>query len=403
MRSGHGVPRWLLLVAAMAAVGPVSIDMYLPGFPAIEHEFGVRGVETTMASYLVGLAISQLFYGPISDRFGRKPPLYFGFALYALGAAGCVLATSMTSLTLMRVVQALGGSSGFVIGRAIVRDRCEPHEAARAFSLLMMIVALGPVLAPALGGVVVTHFGWRATFVFQAALGVALLAATHFALRESRPESAVVPLNLANVLRTYVRLGADRTLVGYALVGGFGMGALFAYVTGAPTVLTQRYELSALQFGALIGLNGFAFMTASRLNMIALRTLGPREVLARYVWVPLVLGSALFLLTWLWRVPLWTVVALQLSFFVTVGRVTPNVSALALAPHGADAGAASALMGALQSSLGMANGFAVASFNNGKVSTIAAIMTIGAALTWGSYLWAAAPQSQPGLRRSGSR
>jgi len=372
----------------MAAVGPVSIDMYLPGFPAIEREFGVRGVETTMAAYLVGLAVSQLFYGPISDRFGRKPPLYFGFALYALGAAGCALAPSLPALTLLRVVQALGGSAGFVIGRAIVRDRCEPHEAARAFSLLMMIVALGPVIAPAAGGVVVTHFGWRATFVFQAALGLALLAAVHFALRESRPESSIVPLNIVSVMRTYLRLGSDRTLVGYSLVGGFGMGALFTYVTGAPTVLTQRYDLSAQQFGALIGLNGFAFMTASRLNMVALRTLGPREVLARYVWLPLLLGSALFLLTYSWPVPLWTVVALQLSFFVAVGRVTPNVSALALAPHGKEAGAASALMGALQSALAMLSGFAVATFNDGTVSTIAAIMTVGGALTWGSYLWA---------------
>lgn len=387
----------------MAAVGPVSIDMYLPGFPAIEREFGVRGVETTMAAYLVGLAVSQLFYGPISDRFGRKPPLYFGFALYAIGAAGCALAPSLPALTLLRVVQALGGSAGFVIGRAIVRDRCEPHEAARAFSLLMMIVALGPVLAPAAGGVVVTHFGWRATFVFQAALGLALLAATHFLLRESRPESAIAPLNFASVFRTYLRLGTDRLLVGYSLVGGFGMGALFTYVTGAPTVLTQRYELSPQQFGLLIGLNGFAFMTASRLNIIALRTIGPREVLARYVWLPVLLGAALFGLTVLWAVPLWMVVALQLSFFVTVGRVTPNVAALALAPHGADAGAASALMGALQSALAMVSGFAVAAFNDGTVSTLAAIMTAGGALTLASYLWAAAPHSQRGLRRSGSR
>ncbi|HXS90894.1 MAG TPA: multidrug effflux MFS transporter [Steroidobacteraceae bacterium] len=397
-----GVPRWLLLVAALAAVGPVSIDMYLPGFPAIEREFGVRGVETTMAAYLVGIAVSQLFYGPISDRFGRKPPLYFGFALYAIGAAGCALAGSMPALTLLRVVQALGGSSGFVIGRAIVRDRCEPHEAARAFSLLMMIVALGPVFAPVAGGFVVTHFGWRATFVFQTALGLALFAATHFLLRESRPESTVKPLNLANVLRTYVRLGKDRLLVGYSLVGGFGMGALFSYVTGAPTVLTHRYDLSPQQFGALIGLNGLAFMTASRLNMIALRTMSPRDVLARYVWMPLVIGVALLTLTSLWPIPLWMLVALQLSFFVTVGRVTPHVAALALAPHGAEAGAASALMGALQSALAMAAGFAVATFNDGTVSTLAAIMTAGGALALGSYFWAnAAPQSQEGLRRGG--
>ncbi len=388
MHSSHGVPRWLLLVAAMAAVGPVSIDMYLPGFPAIEREFGVRGVETTMAAYLVGLAVSQLFYGPISDRFGRKPPLYFGFALYALGAAGCALAGSMSALTSMRVVQALGGSAGFVIGRAIVRDRCEPHEAARAFSLLMMIVALGPVLAPVAGGFVVTHFGWRGTFVFQAALGIVLLVATHFLLRESRPESTVTPLNLANVFRTYVRLGADRMLVGYSLVGGFGMGALFSYVTGAPTVLTQRYELSPQQFGALIGLNGLAFMTASRLNIVALRTIGPRDILARYVWIPPLIGAALLAVTSMSAVPLWMVVALQLSFFVAVGRVTPQVGALALAPHGADAGAASALMGSIQSALAMANGFAVAAWNDGTVSTLAVIMLAGASLGLASYLWA---------------
>ncbi|HKU13944.1 MAG TPA: multidrug effflux MFS transporter [Steroidobacteraceae bacterium] len=386
-------------MAAMAAVGPVSIDMYLPGFPAIEREFGVRGVETTMAAYLVGLAISQLFYGPLSDHFGRKPPLYFAFALYSLGAVGCALATSIPALTLMRVVQGLGGSAGFVIGRAIVRDRCEPHEAARAFSLLMMIVALGPVLAPVAGGFVVTYWGWRATFVFQVAMGLALLAATHFALRESRPEWSVAPLNFTNVFRAYLRLGMDRTLVGYSLVGGFGMGALFSYVTGAPTVLTERYELSPEQFGLVTGLNGFAFMAASRLNIIALRTLGPREILARYVWTPLLLSTALLLLTTLfWPVPLWAVVALQLSFFVAVGRVTPHVSALALAPHGAEAGAASALMGALQSVVSMATGFAVAVLNDGTVGTLAAIMTVGAVLMLGSYWWAKAGTRQPQLQ-----
>jgi DHA1 family bicyclomycin/chloramphenicol resistance-like MFS transporter len=295
----------------------------------------------------------------------------------------------MPGLTLMRFVQALGGSAGFVIGRAIVRDRCEPHEAARAFTLLMMIVALGPVLAPVAGGFVVTHFGWRGTFVFQAALGVTLLGATHFLLRESRPESSVTPLNLGNVLRTYLRLGQDRALIGYSLVGGFGMGALFSYVTGAPTVLTERYTLSPQEFGALIGLNGFAFMTASRLNMIALRTMGPRDVLARYVGIPVLIAAALFAVTWLWSVPLWLVIALQLLFFVTVGRVTPNVAALALAPHGKEAGAASALMGALQSALAMLNGFAVATFNDGYVSTLDAIMTAGGALTLMCYLWAA--------------
>src|SRR4030095_4215243 len=134
----------------------------------------------------------------------------------------------------------------------------------------------------------------------------------------SRPESAIAPLKIASVMRTYLRLGADRALVGYSLVGVFGMGALFSYVTGAPTVLTQHYELSPQQFGALIGLNGFAFMTASRLNIVALRKMGPRDILARYVWIPPLIGAALLAVTSLSAVPLWMVVALQLSFFVTV-------------------------------------------------------------------------------------
>ncbi|RPH50052.1 MAG: Bcr/CflA family efflux MFS transporter, partial [Lysobacterales bacterium] len=243
------VPGWLMLVAAMTAVGPVSIDMYLPGFRAIESEFGQRGVEGTMAAYLLGVAFGQLFYGPLSDCFGRKAPLYAGFALYSIGALGCALASSMSMLTLARVVQALGGCAGMVIGRAIVRDRSELNEAARAFSTLAMIVALGPLAAPAAGGMVVTAFGWRATFVVQAALGVALLIAMHWVLTESRDRGAASPLSVSTAVRGYGRLLRDRALVGYTLIGAFGMGAMFSYVTGAPTVLTERYALSPQQFG----------------------------------------------------------------------------------------------------------------------------------------------------------
>lgn len=381
-------PRWLILVAAMTGVGPVSIDMYLPGFPAIQHELGSRGVETTMAAYLVGIAVGQLFYGPLSDRFGRKPPLYVGFVLYVLGALGCALASSMPMLIVMRVVQALGGCAGIVVGRAIVRDRCEPHEAARVFTMLMMIFALGPVLAPALGGVIVTAFGWRATFVFQCVFGLVLLFAMHSMLRESLDTSTAPRLSITSIGRAYLRLAADRRLVGYSLLGGFGFGAMFSYVTGAPIVLTQRYGLSPQQFGGLIGLNGLAFMAASRLNMSSLRSLGPQEVLARYVWVPPVIGIALSSLALLWDLPLWVLVTLQLSFFVSIGRVNPNVVALALAPHGRDAGTASALMGALQSMLATIAGLAVAVCNDGTIGTLTSLMAAGAILAWISYLWA---------------
>lgn len=369
----------------MTAVGPVSIDMYLPGFPDIEAEFQQRGVEVTMAAFIIGISIGQLFYGPISDRFGRKPPLYVGFSVYMIGALGSALAVNMTMLTVMRVVQALGGCAGLVIGRAIVRDRCEPHEAARAFTTLTMIVALGPVLAPAVGGFVVAHFGWRATFMVQAALALTLLLTMHGVLRESHvtPDRAV---SFGDILRNYGRLTRDRRFMSLSLLLGFSMAAMFCYVTGAPKVITQNYGLSAQQFGALIGLNGLAFMSASVLNMRALRTLTPARVMARYVWASPLLGFTLLVLSILFDLPLWAVVSLQLLFFVTIGRVSPNVSALALAPHGRSAGTASALMGATQSALTATGGLTVAIFNDGTVHTLATIMTTGASLALVCYL-----------------
>lgn len=370
----------------MTALGPVTIDMYLPGFVSIEREFATRGVEGTMAAFIGGLAIGQLFYGPISDRFGRKPPLYFGYVIYTIGSVGCALATNMAMLTAMRVVQALGGCAGLVIGRAIVRDRCEPHEAARAFTTLTMIVALGPVMAPAVGGVVVSHFGWRATFVVQAVLGVLVMALMHKVLSESHNVRNMQAATIGEVLGKYAFLMRDRVFIAYSLLLGFAMASMFCYVTGAPLVITANYGLTPEQFGLLIGMNGFAFLTASILNMRALKTVGPVQLLARYIWGAPLLGATLLVLSLLMKLPLWAIVGLQLPFFLCIGRVGPNVSALALAPHGKHAGTASALMGATQSGLTTVGGLAVAIFNDGTVRTLAAIMASGATLALMCYL-----------------
>jgi MFS transporter, DHA1 family, multidrug resistance protein len=370
----------------MTAIGPVTIDMYLAGFPSIEREFATRGVEGTMAAFIAGLAIGQLIYGPISDRFGRKPPLYVGYVIYVLGSLGCALSNSMIMLILMRIVQALGACAGLVIGRAIVRDRCEPHEAARAFTTLTMIVALGPVLAPAVGGVIVTHLGWRATFALQAVLGVLVLFIMHKVLRESHDVRNAQAASVMQVLSNYRLLMRDRQFIAYSLLMGFAMASMFCYVTGAPLVITQNYGLTPQQFGSLIGLNGFAFLTASILNMRALREVGPAQLLARYIWGAPVLGTALLILSMLLHLPLWAVVSLQLLFFLCVGRVSPNVSALALAPHGQHAGTASALMGATQSALTTVGGLAVAIFNDGTVRTLAAVMASGAVSALLCYL-----------------
>ena len=374
-------------MGAMSAVAPFTIDMYLPGFPAIEREFAEQGVERTMAAYLVGVTIGQLVYGPISDRFGRKPPLYVGFVLYALGALGCALATSMSMLIVMRVFQALGACAGLVIGRAIVRDRCQPHEAARAFAMLMSIVALGPILAPMLGGWVVTVVGWRGVFVFQVALGVSLLVMMHTLLTESLPPTSTSTLNPIRLARNYGRLLRDPILVGYSLVGGFGMGSMFCYVTGAPTVMADTFHLSPQQFGWMLGLNGLAFMTASRLNVLSLRKQTPTAVLRSAIRWPIFVALGFAALAYFLDLPIWAVIALQLTFFVTTARTLPHTSALALAPHGQEAGAASAMMGSLQSFIAMFAGMAVAWFNDGTLPTLALLMCTAAALAALSFMW----------------
>jgi DHA1 family bicyclomycin/chloramphenicol resistance-like MFS transporter len=372
----------------MTALGPFSIDMYLPGFPQIEAELRAAGVENTMAAYLAGIALGQLVYGPMSDRLGRKPPLYVGLLLYAVGSLGCALAVNMPMLLAMRVVQAIGGCAALVIGRAIVRDRCEPHEAARAFSMLMLIVSIGPILAPSLGGWMITLFDWRAVFVFQCGFGVVLFLAMHYLLRESLRPTPAVRSSVVALAGHYVQLLRDPVLVGYSLIAAFGMSALFCYVTGAPKVLIPLYQLSPQQFGWMIGLNGLAFMGASRLNVLLLRHQTPESLVRSSLWIPPALGVATAALAlWVVHPPLLFTIVLQLAFFLSVARITPNVAALALAAHSRDAGAASAVMGVLQALVPMCAGLAIAVLGDGTLVTLYLLMSAAVLLSLVCYAW----------------
>jgi MFS transporter, DHA1 family, multidrug resistance protein len=389
--SALGLPGWLIVIGVMTGIGPVSIDLYLPAFPMIEAAFGEHGVERTMASYLLGVTLGQLFYGPISDHFGRKPPLYFGFIVYTLGSLGCALSTNMTMLIVFRVIQALGGCSGMTIGRAIVRDRCEPEQAARAFSTLMTIVSVAPILAPIAGGFIVSAAGWRAAFFFQAALGAVILVGIHFTLQESLAAKRTTPLNLGGILLMYMRLIKHRSFIGYSFITGFGWAAIFCYVSGAPKVLPAMYGVSPQTLGWLIGMNGLAFMIASRFNLRALRRLSPGHILSRTVWRPALVAAMILvagILSQQWMtVPLLVVLALQFAFFTTTARISPNASALALAPFSQNAGSASAVMGAVQSVVAMMSGIAVATFTNGTLVPLGIIMTVSMTLCVLLHWW----------------
>lgn len=381
---GRGLPPWLILLGVLIAIGPLSIDMYLPGFPAMAAEFaGTPGrPEYTLASFFVGMAFGQLFYGPLSDRYGRKPPLYAGLALYTLASVGGALAIDLGQLTAWRLVQGLGGCAGMVITRAVVRDRCGLRDSARAFSLLMLVMGLAPILAPLAGGWVVEHLGWRAIFWLLSGFGAICLIAMRFGLSESHDTRHATPLSWHRIGDDFRGLLGERAFMGYALSSGLAMAGFFAYIAGSPHVFIELHHLSAQHYGWLFGLNALAFILASQANAHLVRKLAPTRVLRR--------SLAVLALTALWLIglPLFgepSLTALQIPLTVAIaslGFIVPNASAAALATHGQRAGTASALMGALQFGLATVAGTIMGLSHSASAAPLAWIMATCALAAW---------------------
>lgn len=378
------IPGWLVLLGALTALGPLSIDMYLPALPAIEQNLQAPAgaIGLTLAAFFVGVALGQLFYGPVSDRFGRKKPLYFGLALYAIASIACACANTVTELIVFRFLQALGGCAGPVIARAIVRDRCGARESARAFSMLTLVMGLAPILAPMVGGSLLLWMGWRSLFLLLAAFGVICLVTLHWRLTETRGANATFSLTPTIVLRGYAGLLTNRTFLGYTLAGGLGMAGMFAYITGSPFVFIELHHLSPQQYSLVFGANALALITASQFNALLLKRTDLTLILRRALWGLPLAGAALLLLSLSpladWRL-LW---ACMLLFLATLGFVSPNSVAAALATHGQQAGMASALMGSLQFALATLTGAVVGLWHDGSSLPLATVMTLCGIGAW---------------------
>lgn len=356
-----GLPGWLILMGALTAIGPLSIDMYLPAFPAIASGLGAQSseVERTLAAYLSGMACAQLIYGPLADRFGRKPPLYGALILYIIASAGCALATSVEVLTICRIFQAMGGAAGMVIPRAVVRDHYSTQEAARALSMLMLIMGIAPILAPVVGAQILAWVGWRGIFVTITLCGIALLWTLSKVMVETLAPEKQIKLSWGNIFRTYGGLLLHRRFMAFALSGGLASATMFSYIVGSPRLFIEHFGVSPQTYGLLFGMNAASLIVGSQVCARLLKHHSPMKILPWALGGMMTAGlvALLFALTHL--ASLQSVMGCMLVFMFCYGFVGPNSAALALSDQGHQLGSASALMGTLSISCGALAGLLV--------------------------------------------
>ena len=340
----------LFLLGMLQAFAPVSIDMYLPAMPQMEQVFhtSAAAVQYTMITFLVGFALGQSLYGPITDRFGRKPPLYISLAVFILSSVACAFAPSIRVMSFFRLLQAIGACGGSVISRAFVRDLFPPMQLRRIFSMLILVVGVSPVIAPLFGSYLLLWFGWRAAFVTQAIIGIICLTGMHFRLPESLPRAARMPLRADTIAAAYSRLIKDRTFLGASVVCGFSSAGTFAYITSAPFVFISLYKVPTEHFGWLFGSVAAGMVVASQINGRMPHRIPVWRVLRHANLVQLAAGVLLLVAVRTGTGGLPAVFACVFFYVAAQGFVFPNGSAIAMMRHGEIAGTASALLGTNQ-------------------------------------------------------
>ncbi|WP_231498398.1 multidrug effflux MFS transporter [Pseudonocardia halophobica] len=349
-----GRARIALLLGALIALGPLTIDMYLPALPGIATELQTSSstIQLTLTGTLIGLAFGQLFIGPLADAVGRRKPLLAGTALHVVSSLLIVVAPNVEVLGVLRVLQGVGSAAGAVVAMAVVRDLFTGRAAATLLSRLMLVMGAAPVLAPTLGGELLRVADWRGVFVALAVYGLVILGVLYFALGETLPPERRRSAAVGPTLRAYGALFRDRVYVGLILVAGFAMAGMFGYVSGSSFVFQQEFGLDAQQFGLLFGAGAIFLIGATQANAALLRRFEPRQLLLTASVSGTVAAAVLALLAGTGTgglvgvvVPLWAVLA-------SVGLALPNAPALALSRHGERAGTAAALLGAVQFGVG---------------------------------------------------
>jgi DHA1 family bicyclomycin/chloramphenicol resistance-like MFS transporter len=363
-------------MGVLQAFAPLSIDMYLPSMPLLEKVFNATTaqVQVTLVTFLLGYALGQSIYGPLTDRFGRKPPLYFSLALFVISSVACALSRSVNALSVFRLLQAIGACGGAVVSRAMVRDLFPPVDLRRIFSMLVLVLGVSPLISPFIGGYLLVWFGWKSIFLTQASLGA-------LTLENARS------LHMEHVISGYANLLRDRTFLGASLVCGFSSAGMFAYIASAPFVFINLYKLPPQQFGWLFGVIAAGLIGASQVNGRMSHKIALWRVLRVSNLVQLGSGIAVLATAATGFGGLVGIFAPVFVYMCATGFVFPNGSAIAMMRHGNMAGTASALLGTNQFVIAAVTTIVLGMIDNSSAMPMAIVIAgCGAAATVLNYL-----------------
>jgi MFS transporter, DHA1 family, multidrug resistance protein len=381
MSQTHNRPLIIFILGALSTISPFAIDMYLPAFPEMAASLNTTTarMSLSLSSYFAGFAAAQLIYGPLLDRFGRKPPLYAGMGLFVLASVACMLARNVEWLIAWRFVQALGGCAAAVAAMAMVRDFFPARETAKIISLLILVLSASPFLAPSIGTFVAMNLGWKWVFVVLSAFVLVMLAVSAFVLPVGYEPDRGIKLRPLPILRNYAEVLKEPQFLTYALATGFAFSGLLVYVASAPIVFMEVFHVSTKQFSAIFAGLAVGFVGSNQANILLLRKFSSEQIFRRAMIVVCPLGTLLLVGTIFGWFGLWATLVLLFVTLSALGLCAPNGSALALVPFDHNIGSASAMLGFLQ--LGVA-GLASACIGVFDSHTLMPVALVLAVTSW---------------------
>ena len=375
-----------LILGMLATVSPFAIDFYLPAFAQIADDFETTTarISLSVSSYFIGMALGQLLYGPLLDRFGRKAPLYAGLLIFIIASIGCTFSHRVELLITLRFIQALGGSVAGVAAMAMVKDFFPPEQGPRIFAMLILTIGLSPLLAPTIGGFVATAFNWKAVFILLALIAMFAMTIVFLFLPEGQEPDKTVSLKLIPMAKTYFSILSDAQFFTYTISGSFAFATLFIYVAGSPIVFIELFHVSPQVYGAIFAFLSIGFIGASQLNIFLVKKFSSNDIFRFALIIQVIAGFVFLAVAWFGWMNLYSTILMLFIFLSCVGLINPNASALALAPFTKNIGSAAAMLGCSQIGIAALASIAVGMFES--VSMLPMIASMVATASFALFL-----------------